>query len=115
LGEDDEDEGFKPVVRGWPALACLAWEGYQSHGPGVVYMVEKQASPWVGEVHYTPVEAIDDAPDDEFKESIMLALLAYEPMEQIVLVLVDADQVARVMTLSGEVTPPQAYAERVVH
>lgn len=117
LSQDDTDDvGFRPVINGWPALAYLAWEGYQKHGPGAVYMVEKEGDrPWIGEAYYSPVETFDSYPDDDFKESIMLALVAYEPMEQVVLVLVDKYRVTRVMTLSGEVSPPQAFVERVDH
>lgn len=112
--EEKDDESFRPIVRGWPAIAYIAWDGYIEHGPGVVYLVEHEpGTPWVGEVYYSPLESLDATAD--LKESLLLALAAYEPVEQVVLVYQDQYRVMRVMTLSGEISPPEAHSDRVIH
>lgn len=113
---DDEYEGFLNVVRIWPALAYLSWEGYINNGPGAVFLVEKNVGElWVGEAHYSPLDSIDESSEDDIKNSLMIALVSYEPSEQVVLVHQDINSMMRILTLSGDMAPPEAYSSRVNH
>lgn len=116
MSEEADDESFRPIVRGWPAIAAIAWEGYQDHGPGAVFIVENETGPpWTGRAHYAPLDVLEEETTADLKESLMIALVAYEPQEQVVLIFQDQYRVMRVMTLSGEISPPEAHSTRVIH
>lgn len=114
--EETDDEGFRHIVRGWPAIAYVAWDGYLEHGPGAVFVVENETGPpWLGKIHYAPLEILEDETTADLKESLMIALVAYEPTEQVVLIFQDQYRLMRVMTLSGEMSPPEAHSSRIIH
>lgn len=111
--DSEDDIALRPVYRGWPAIASVAWEGYQRFGPGAVFLFEMQTGvPWVGELYYLTPEHLDDA---TIASDVEDSVAVYDPYQQVVLVYQDHDSVTRIVTLSAKLSPPDAFTARVDH